>query len=80
MSEEWNGMNESQKTSYNISAKGDTDRYEREKKEYEKTKVAAVPNTGKTSTPKPAGKGNKKTPVKEPESVHEESDEEEDDE
>jgi hypothetical protein len=42
MSEEWNNMNDSQRTAYSKLAELDKARYEREKKEYEKTKVSAT--------------------------------------
>jgi len=53
MSEEWNNMNDTQRSPYSKLAEQDKSRYEREKKEYEKNKVPAV------ATPKATGKGKK---------------------
>ena len=81
MSEEWNGMNESQKTSFNATAKLDKERYEREKKDYEKTKGTAQAAAGKSSTSKqPVGgksstKKEKVVAEKEDESEHSDDDE-----
>lgn len=66
MSEEWNNMNDSQRTSFAKLAEQDKARYEREKKEYEKNKVPVA-----APTPKATGKGRK--PAKKEES--EEADE-----
>jgi hypothetical protein len=51
MSEEWNGMNDAARVPYSKLAEADKHRYEREKKEYEKT------GKGKST---PAAKGSEK--------------------
>lgn len=54
MSDEWKNLTEEQRVPYQKMAEGDKLRYEKDKKEYEKTKgTAAAP---KSATKVPAGK------------------------
>jgi hypothetical protein len=73
MSREWNEMKDPQRAAFNKSAEQDKARYEREKKDYEKTKGSSVSKP----TPKKEEKTHKKTPIKP--KKHESEDEEEND-
>jgi structure-specific recognition protein 1 len=76
MSEEWNNMNDTARVPFNKMAEGDKVRYEKAKKEYEKTKGT----TSGKATPVPAKgsekKSAKKSTAKKVESASEAEDEE----
>lgn len=60
MSEEWNNMGDVQRVPFGKMAEGDKVRYEKAKKEYEKTKgTSAKPTPAKGSEKKSAKKGKK---------------------